>query len=139
MMRFLSRTFAAILRAFERTGRLRFLVWPSSVSLGLHTELSLSSKDALGLPSCSPWHRAPSSSSSSENSDPATLLQLIVSKTGRLDECAARLPACCREVAAFADTSALPRYSPVCFVGLSVFAATPTAQIFSSSDSSGTS
>ncbi|TNN62466.1 hypothetical protein EYF80_027269 [Liparis tanakae] len=110
MMRFLSRTFAAILRAFERTGRLRFLVWPSSVSLGLHTELSLSWKDALGLPSCSPWHRAPSSSSSSENSDPATLLQLIVSKTGRLDECAARLPACCREVAAFADASALPRF-----------------------------
>lgn len=81
MMRFRSRILAAILRAFERTGRLRFLAWPSSDSLGLLVELSQSWNVDLGLPSSSPWSSKPSSTSSSDISDPATLLQLIVPVT----------------------------------------------------------
>lgn len=143
-MRFRSRTLAAIRRALERTGRLRFLVWPSSGSLGLLVELSLSWKEAFGLPSSSPWSSTPSSSSSSENSDSATLLQLIVSIKWTLDDSELKCivvvvkicTACC-------VCRLLPLLDPLlecssaCFVGLSVFAAVPTAQVFSSSDSSG--
>lgn len=100
-MRFRSRTLAAILRAFERTGRLRFLVWPSSGLLGLQVELSLSWKADLGLPASSPWSTTPSSSSSSENSDPATLLQLIVSVTWTLGKFLESLCTCFVESASW--------------------------------------